>query len=407
MYTFLSTCCCSFTLQNGMPDADDATSEMVQAAAAWSRHTSRRVNEESESPHFWEFVHIHKAGGYSLDAMAPPLVCGANASCVTTIEDRFRHFRSNRSICCLVRPDPSLRSALKSLGINPLVTEATQASQAAKLNSAVSGERVKFLAAQLRYFSSKEEAGAFTQPWHTNVTYKAVMLRAPNARWKSAQAYRCRTRNHRYFGNDTTRAYRDALYHMRDAVKVGHHLRAEATDNMLALWTLPPALTMSIRSAPESEEGRMPAFTDTELARAERVLGAYAFLGITERYDESMCLFAYATTSPSGICQYCCRNRKLFGTTTVRANAQPAGDTACSFNYTEDDERLFAAYHKPDESVYAIATRIFEARCRLVESKVFRSPSPSENLCSQCTIIAHRSPTGEWAVSPIQLPRVM
>ena len=248
-----------------------------------------------------EFVHVHKCGGTTFNEVAPAFVCATDAC-------GCRHGRWNATQCgqpcCMVRPR---HPSLYDLAVRP------------------------------RYGSAFEELDAFRLPWGRHI-FKAAMVREPFARYRSEVGYECSAKH-----AGPPPSYEEALG--------TPYWRGRAKRNRIAQGLVHGAVLGKEGWSGEGFSGlRFEAMVDG--------LRAFAFLGIVEAYDASLCLLARTLASEqTQVCGACCRHERRLN---VHANANT--NASCAAPSSQEDAHLYAATHRADRQVYDVAARIFGAR---------------------------------------------
>ncbi|KAJ1445266.1 hypothetical protein M885DRAFT_550502 [Pelagophyceae sp. CCMP2097] len=334
-----------------MPWAAGPTAEMIEAHQKWPAAVGATV----------EFVHIHKCGGLTFNAVVPRVICGAGSKCLGGFNAvQWQSLRA--APCCVVRPD-DIASRLAELAAR--------------------------YATPPRFVSSRDEASAFSLPWKRGKTFKAVMVREPYARWVSEQQYRCR--------QDGAKPVNVAPVLRRGKPPKDAPNAAEDTwawrstvRNRIAEGVVPlDVLGKSAETGAPLDGARLDA--------AKHALYAFAFVGVVEEYERSMCLFArtFEGNETAVVCEFCCVHmpnaearaentearadgrRAKAGAPHVdsavprvnaavpRVNAAAATDDgACraAVTLTDADADAYAESHAADRAVYAAARAIFDAR---------------------------------------------
>ena len=191
------------------------------------------------------------------------------------------------------------------------------------------------LAYRPRYGSAFEELDGFRLPWGQHV-YKAAMAREPFSRYRSEVGFECSYK----------RAGRPPAY--PEALRLPYW-RWHAQRNRISQGL--------VHGAVLGDSGRTgAAFTGLRRDVMENGLRAFAFLGIVEAYDASLCLLA-RTVSPQSVCGACCAHNTH---PVVNGNK----NTSCVAPSTKEDETLYASTHTADGQVYEVVKRIFEERWR-------------------------------------------
>ena len=280
-----------------------------------------------------EFVHVHKCGGSTFNKVVPVLLCGKNDDVILS---RGRLDPG----CCLVRPSPSLVEAL---------------------------EKWTF-ARPPRYVSAKEEFSAYVLPWSPRQTFKAIMVRRPFERWVSEMLFACRVR-----GEDPLRV---------ELALNGSQAEHGTRRNRLAQGLIPPAvLGDSLKSG--------DALKDKRLRAAIGSAHAFAFIGIVEAYDRSICLFARTFLEARSVCHFCCDGNDAL----PRVKAKPENNATCDANiYTDEDRHIYDAIHAADYQAYDIATHIFERRWDFAEKHKWGN---ADAHSCQCRFLEKRTPVTE------------
>lgn len=284
-----------------IPFAANAVSEAVLTATRWAQPNHGLTIE---------FVHIHKSGGMTFNALASALSCGLQPN--VSMFQHPDHASENcaRKMCCLIRPHPSLKAALASwVGDSPP-----------------------------RFVSARDELSAFERPW-TPLTLKVVMVRRPFVRWVSEVEYGCRSWNRGPPPNISKLQPRSWHHHGYYKNKIFEHL-------------IPPVLAAaSVYTGKPLDSKR--------LNRARNVVYAFAFVGITEHFESSMCLFVRCF-APAVLCDYCCG----YPLPKINSKSAAARHPECIANYTDVDRRQFDQDHRADYQAYEIALDVFQARLR-------------------------------------------
>ena len=140
------------------------------------------------------------------------------------------------------------------------------------------------LAYRPRYGSAFEELDGFRLPWGQHV-YKAAMARIPFSRYRSEVGFECSYK----------RAGRPPSYN--EALRLPYW-KWHAQRNRISQGL--------VHGAVLGDSGRTgAAFTGLRRDVMEDGLRAFAFLGVVEAYDASLCLLA-RTVSPQSVCGACC-----------------------------------------------------------------------------------------------------
>jgi len=244
-----------------------------------------------------EFVHVHKCGGTTFNRVAPTFVCAADAC---GCNGRWNVSKCAPP-CCVVRPRaPSLYELTK----------------------------------RPRYGSALEEQDAFRLPWGTHI-FKAAMVREPFARYRSEVGYECSAKR-----AGPPPSYEEAL--RRPA------WRGRARRNRIAQGLVHPSVL-------GKEGGSGEGFSGVRFEVMTNGLRAFAFLGMVEAYDASLCLLA-RTLASDKVCGACCRHERRMPVANANTNA------SCAAPAAPGDAHLYAATHGADRQVYDAAARIFGAR---------------------------------------------
>ena len=255
-----------------------------------------------------EFVHIHKCGGQTFNRVIPDLLCGEHGTVMKTCKD---------PTCCLVRPPGPFPEALKE----------------------TNGSTLKFA-------SAHEEFSAYAMPW-TNRTLKATMVRRPFERWVSELQYSCRTRD-------------SPILRVSEALG-SSSLEHSTKRNRIAQGLIPPVVLGDARLTGDH-------LTGVQFDAAVAALRSFAFIGVLEHYDRSVCLFA-RTFAPSRVCDVCCDHVPGIPRINIANN-----DTRCNAGHllaSPDDRRLYDAIHTADQQVFGIARAIFEKRWELANAQAW------------------------------------
>ena len=136
-----------------------------------------------------------------------------------------------------------------------------------------------------RYGAAFEELDAFRLPWSTPHVYKAAMAREPFSRYRSEVGFEC---SYKHAGRPPS--YGEAL---RLPYWRWHAQRNRISQGL-------------VHGAVLGDSGRTGAsFAGLRKEAMENGLRAFAFLGIVEAYDASLCLLA-RTVAPQSVCGACC-----------------------------------------------------------------------------------------------------
>lgn len=208
---------------------------------------------------------------------------------------------------CLVRPPPNLASALSNWTQYP----------------------------PPKFVSDRLERSAYEHPW-TRQVLKAVMVRRPFERWVSEVEFGCRAQNHGQ--PPPLQSLQSWHRHSFRKNKIVEHL-------------------LPLRMAKDSiyTGNRLDA---ENFRAAQNAVYAFAFVGITEYYEQSMCLFA-RTFANHTICDWCCEDSHL-----PAVNRNNGEDDACGANYSTHDKREYSRVHAADYQLYAIALYTLQERWR-------------------------------------------
>lgn len=192
---------------------------------------------------------------------------------------------------------------------------------------------------EARFFSALQEFSAYVLPWNV---FKVVMVRRPWQRWVSETVFGCHTKNW------TVRSVGDAYAHNDRSVRW----------NRLADGLVPPSVLGKKRLTGD-------ALTSEEEGVARKAIYAFAFVGVLEAYDRSMCLFA-RTFAQDQVCKLCCQ-------TTPHYNARRDDKDVCRYEFSESDRILYESRHAADIQTYQIAKATFDARWDIASSQRWSS----------------------------------
>jgi len=269
--------------------------------------------------------------------VVPFLLCGGetvkvkNATQPHWLEAKIK--KCEDETCCLVRPKPSLPAAFAA-------REKT-----------------------VRYASAREEFSAYEMPWRDeggSDVRKLTMIRKPYDRWTSEMLYACRLRGEK-------------------PRRVAEAFNFSATRKSVARNRIAQGLVPPVALGKSGLTG--DALTGSALEAARGALRSFAFVGVVEHYDRSMCLFARTflpKTRP--ICDLCCDHTPHV----PHVNAEAAEECDGSV-YTEEDRALYDETHAVDRQVYDIALRIFERRWTIAQDHRWGA---DPDLC-RCTFLHH------------------
>lgn len=351
-----------------VPWAADETSEAIEARALW---------RNAKTPTL-EFVHIHKCGGTTFNAVAPALLCAQRwqsnesspCSRVGCLRGDLAEWSSKWSKCggpcCVVRPEPanSLPALLKKMPIKP------------------------------RFASDRAEFSAFVIPWAPRTTFKAAMVRRPFDRWMSDVMYSCRGDRPGDVLPQSVGKY----------LKMNTQVYSKVRRNRIAQGLVPSVVLETARAHNDPELilelGSYDRLRGRALGAAEHTLYSFAFLGLVEEYELSICLFARTfLTDKDAVCNSCCRQpkhddaraqRRLPEVPRVNAAGGGGGKNGtrtdecnqrrAELDWGEADRDLFDLTNTPDLQVFIIATRIFRARVALAKRREWGS-TPQECGC--------------------------
>jgi len=114
---------------------------------------------------------------------------------------------------------------------------------------------------------------------------------------------------------------------------------------------------------------------------AEATLRAFAFVGLVERYDRSLCLLARTVADHGIVCGACCAKRRLALPllTSNRSGLHPRVNDGsahvdaerCRFAPDAEDAELFGRTHPADRQVYEAAVSIFGERWALADAEAW------------------------------------
>lgn len=306
-----------------------------------------------------EFVHIHKAGGTTFNTILLPLVCPASEARQNHSNPIAAYARASRHCfgeqmnltqlrerkepyCCLNRPVIGMEVAYSAF--------------IAKFREAP------------RYINAREEFSGFVMPWIPGATFKAVLLREPYSLWVSTQLYNCR----RFYDGLTSVGEPDMMRKAINAMRLsgnhsaipedeilGKYYRQAIVRNRQAMAVIPQAILQGKHLTAEP-------LSVHDLAKAERVVSAFGFVGLTEEFTLSVCLLARTLLSATDVCRLCCRG----GQHIPPQNAvSPELDQKCrsELNLTKDDHRLVQQvqqFHTLDAQVYKLGSEIFRKRVK-------------------------------------------
>ena len=168
-----------------------------------------------------------------------------------------------------------------------------------------------------RYGAAFEELDAFRLPWSTPHVYKAAMAREPFSRYRSEVGFEC---SYKHAGRPPS--YSEAL---RIPYWKWHAQRNRISQGL-------------VHGAVLGRSGFTgDAFAGLRKEAMENGLRAFAFLGLVEAYDASLCLLA-RTVSPQSVCGACCAHTKH---PVVNGNT----NRSCVAPSSKEDEALYASTH--------------------------------------------------------------
>ncbi|KAH8057702.1 decanoate-CoA ligase [Aureococcus anophagefferens] len=206
-----------------------------------------------------EFVHVHKCGGLTFSHVAPRFVCplaDGPAPCGGCVSPwGYRNHPKTLGAwagetcgapCCVMRQRPSLPALLDAWPFD----------------------------ARPRFVSAYEEFDAFALPWVVGATFKAVMVRDPYARFLSDVQFECR------MGRAADVPTAAASLARNDTLA-----RRRAARNRIAADVVH-------RSALGDSGDDGARLAGERWAAAEAGLRAFAFVGVVEHFERSMCLLA-------------------------------------------------------------------------------------------------------------------
>ncbi|KAH8098587.1 decanoate-CoA ligase [Aureococcus anophagefferens] len=283
-----------------------------------------------------EFVHVHKCGGLTFSHVAPRFVCplaDGPAPCGGCVSPwGYRNHPKTLGAwagetcgapCCVMRQRPSLPELLDAWPFD----------------------------ARPRFVSAYEEFDAFALPWVVGATFKAVMVRDPYARFLSDVQFECR------MGRAADVPTAAASLARNDTLA-----RRRAARNRIAADVVH-------RSALGDSGDDGARLAGERWAAAEAGLRAFAFVGVVEHFERSMCLLARtASREGAAVCAACCvsaegpRRRgagdalpRRLGDALPRINAAADHEDheRCRGERSDADEAAYVGAHAADYQVHA------------------------------------------------------